>query len=137
KARPMIIVMDRGYANWIDTANNHNVFEKVLMLEIIPTIDAKYRTIPDREHRAMAGLSMGGMQTLETTLTHLDQFAWIGAFSSPMRNFNIKTSYNGAFTDAAAFNQKVRLLWLGAGTEEQAIHDGLKSTHEALVKAGV
>ncbi len=135
KARPMIIVMDRGYA--MRPGTTANVFGEVLLNEIIPTIDSRYRTIADREHRAMAGLSMGGRQTLQTGLTHLEHFAWIGAFSAPMRNFDIKSSYNGAFTDTAGFNQKVRLLWLGAGTEEQAIHDGLKSTHEALEKAGI
>jgi enterochelin esterase-like enzyme len=134
KARPMIIVMDRGYA--MRPGATANSFGEVLIEEIIPTIDARYRTMADREHRAMAGLSMGGMQTLQSGLTHLDKFAWIGAFSAPMRNFDIKSSYDGAFNDVAGFNQKVRLLWLGAGTEEQAIFNGLKSAHEALEKAG-
>lgn len=71
KAKPMIVVMDRGYAtpNTPDIGQQNmqvafSAFEKVIVDELIPTIDASYRTIPDRDHRAMAGLSMGGMQTL-------------------------------------------------------------------------
>ena len=56
-------------------------FEDVMVKDLIPMIDATYRTIPDREHRAMAGLSMGGMQTFQITLKHLDLFAYIGGFS--------------------------------------------------------
>ena len=70
----------------------------------------------------MAGLSMGGGQTLQITLTHLDKFAWIGSFSAPMRNFDAKTSYDGVFADPAAFNKKVKLLWIGAGTGETAMY---------------
>ena len=56
-------------------------FEDVMVKDLIPMIDATYRTIPDRDHRAMAGLSMGGMQTFQITLKHLDLFSHIGGFS--------------------------------------------------------
>ena len=62
-------------------------------------IDSTYRTVADREHRAMAGLSMGGAQTLQITLSHLDKFSWIGCFSAPIRSFDAKTAYNGVFAD--------------------------------------
>jgi enterochelin esterase family protein len=100
-------------------------------------IDSTFRTLPDREHRAMAGLSMGGAQTLQIALSHLDKFAWIGIFSAPIRGFDAKTAYNGVFADSAAFNRKVHLFWIGAGTVETAMHDGAKTMHEALDKAGV
>ena len=58
-----------------------SAFEDVMVKDLIPMIDATYRTIPDREHRAMAGLSMGGMQTFQITLKHLDLFAYVGGFS--------------------------------------------------------
>jgi enterochelin esterase-like enzyme len=77
------------------------------------------------------------MQTMQIGLTHLDHFAWLGAFSAPTRNFDIKTSYNGVFTDAASFNKQVHLLWLSAGTAEKQIHDGAKSVHDALDAAGI
>ena len=58
-----------------------SAFEDVMVKDLIPMIDATYRTIPDRDHRAMAGLSMGGMQTFQITLKHLDLFSHIGGFS--------------------------------------------------------
>ncbi|HEY3439168.1 MAG TPA: alpha/beta hydrolase-fold protein [Paludibaculum sp.] len=143
KAKPMIVVMDQGYAVLpgqpaAPGPGQFTAFETVLLNDIIPSIDRTFRTIAKRESRAMAGLSMGGMQTLQIALTHLDTFAWIGAFSAPQRNaFDAKTSFGGALADPAAFNKKVRLLWLGAGTGEQRIHDSVVVLHDALDKAGV
>ncbi|HEV8291240.1 MAG TPA: alpha/beta hydrolase-fold protein [Tepidisphaeraceae bacterium] len=137
KAQPMLVVMDRGYAFRPGELPNKNSFADVLLEEIIPHIDAHFRTIADRDHRALAGLSMGGMQSLQIGLTHLEKFAWIGAFSSPMRNFDLKSSYNSVFNDPAAFNKQVHLLWLGAGTAETQIHDSVKSVHDALTAAGI
>jgi enterochelin esterase-like enzyme len=152
KAKPMIMVMETGYA--VQPAATFNVapapatpaggrgqgysaFEDIVIADLIPAIDTGYRTLPDRDHRAMAGLSMGGAQTLQIALTHLDHFAWIGVFSAPIRNFDAKTAYGGVFTDAASFNERVRLFWIGAGTVETAMHDGAKTMHEGLDKAGI
>jgi enterochelin esterase family protein len=78
------------------------------------------------------------MQTLTITLRHLDHFAWIGAMSGPPRQgFDVATAYDGVFRDAAAFNQKVKLLWLGAGTAEERFHASTVATHEALERAGI
>ena len=86
----------------------------------------------------MAGLSMGGMQTLQITLNHLNQFSAIGSFSGPpLAGFDVKSSYNGVFTDATAFNQKVRLLWLGAGSAEERFAASVKQMGEALKQAGI
>jgi enterochelin esterase family protein len=86
----------------------------------------------------MAGLSMGGGQTLQITLTHLDKFAWIGSFSSPLRaGLDLKTAYGGAFADPAAFSKKVRLLWFGAGTAEERMRKPAMEMHQALEKAGI
>jgi enterochelin esterase family protein len=86
----------------------------------------------------MAGLSMGGGQTLQITLNHLDRFAWIGAFSAGLRlGDDLKAAYGGAFADAAAFNKQVRLLWLGAGTAEERAHKALLTVHDTLDKAGI
>ena len=168
KARPMIVVMDRGYAIRSGTqapmvgsnAWQQNLqiafsaFEDVVLQDLIPTIDASYRTIPDREHRAMAGLSMGGMQTLFITLQHLDKFAYIGSFSGPIiphptagnptagntkqEPFDTKTAYGGAFADPPAFNKRVKLLWLGVGTKEaEQFRAGIGGAVEALRAAGV
>ena len=114
-----------------------------MVKDLIPMIDATYRTIPDREHRAMAGLSMGGMQTFQITLKHLDLFAYIGGFSGGGGGFgggpfDPKTAHGGVMADADEFNKKVRLLWLGIGTTEpQRMYESVKNYHEALEKAGI
>jgi enterochelin esterase family protein len=137
KARPMLVVMDNGYATRAGPPSPVNAFGDVLLNELIPFIDSRYRTLADREHRALAGLSMGGGQALQVGLTNLDKFAYVGAFSSPLRNLDLKTAYGGVFSDAPGFNKKVRLLWLGAGTAEERFHSAVKTFHEALSGAGV
>jgi enterochelin esterase family protein len=143
KAKPMILVVDIGYASFAGTPSTNRMaataaFEEVMLKELIPSIDAGFRTKTGREHRAMAGLSMGSGQTLNITLKHLDRFAWIGAMSGPPRQgFDVATSYDGAFRDAAAFNKKVKLLWLGAGTAEESFHTNTLATHEVLNRSGI
>ena len=147
RAKPMIVVVDTGYAAyaWTNQPASTNrataataAFEEVMLKELIPTIDTHYRTLSECRHRAMAGLSMGSMQTLNLTLRHLDQFAWIGAMSGPPRQgFDVATAYDGVFRDAAAFNKKVKLLWLGAGTAEARFHTNTVAIHEALNRAGI
>ena len=146
RARPMIVVMETGYATKIGATpvqgptgqpSIPNAFEHVLIDDLIPMIDAEYRTQADRTSRAMAGLSMGGNQTMQITSAHLDTFAWIGAFSAPLRNFDLKTSFGGVLADAAAYNKKVKLLWIGAGTGETTIHEAASKLHSALEGAGV
>jgi enterochelin esterase-like enzyme len=144
EAQPMIVVVDTGYAAFAGDAPGTNraaptaAFDDVMLKEVIPLMDARFRTKSGREHRAMAGLSMGSGQTLNLTLRHLDKFAWIGAMSGPPRTgFEVATSYDGVFRDAAAFNKKVKLLWLGAGTAEERIHTSTMAMHEALGRAGV
>ena len=113
------------------------------MKDLIPIIDATYRTIPDREHRAMAGLSMGGMQTFQIAPKHLDLFAYLGGFSGAggaqaADPFDPKTAHNGVMADAIEFNNKVPLVWLGIGTAKpQRMYEGVKRYHEALEKAGI
>jgi enterochelin esterase family protein len=156
----MLIVMERGYAVRpaaaapaatapaapADRFAPMAAFPDVVVNDLIPMIDSTYRTLTDREHRAMAGLSMGGMQTFQTTLNHLDRFAWIGGFSGAGGGFGIpgaaaldvKTSYKGVLADSAAFNRKVKLVWLGLGTAEpQRMHDGIMAFHKALDAAGI
>jgi enterochelin esterase-like enzyme len=147
KAEPMIVVVDSGYAAYPAsdprskvrvTAGTTDAFKEVMLTELIPLVDSTYRTKADRGHRAMAGLSMGSAQTLNLTLRNLDHFAWIGGMSGPPREgFDIATAYDGAFKDAAALNEKVRLLWLGAGTAEKQIHERAAAMHAALEKAGI
>lgn len=146
-AKPMIVVVDTGYAAYLAnqqpastnrTSGPNGAFEEVMLKEVIPMIDASYRTLADRKQRAMAGLSMGSGQTLNLTLRHLDQFAWIGGMSGPPRQgFDVATAYDGVFRDAPAFNKKVKLLWLGAGTAETRIYTNTVAIHESLDRAGI
>ena len=144
KAKLMIFVVDTGYASFPGTTVGTNrsaataAFEEVMLKELIPTIDTNFRTKSTREHRAMAGLSMGSGQTLNITLKHLDKFAWIGAMSgAPRQGFDVGTAYDGVFRDAAVFNRKVKLLWFGAGTAEERFHSSTVAIHEALDRAGI
>jgi enterochelin esterase family protein len=145
KAKPMLVVMDNGYATRAGDppalsgrpAAAASAFREVLIGELIPFIDGRYRTLADRRHRALAGLSMGGMQALQVGLAHLDTFSHVGAFSSPMRGLDVKTAYGGVFNDPAGFNAKVRLLWLGAGTAEERIHRSVRAAYESLRGAGI
>ena len=148
QATAMIVVVDTGYAvrpargepltPSAQTPGPTSAFDDVMIQELMPMIDSSYRTKADRLHRAMAGLSMGSMQTLQVTLKHLDQFAWIGAMSGPPRQgFVVKTAYDGVFSYPAAFNEKVKVFWLGAGTAETQIHQSTMAMHDALNKAGI
>lgn len=162
KAKPMIIVMAYGYARraavpapdmsklrfgspeaMAAMRAQTAAFGDDLTQVVIPLVDKTYRTLTDRNHRAMAGLSMGGMQTFEVTLNHLDLFAYIGGFSgAPFvmggAKFDPKTAWNGVMADPSVFAKWVHLLWLGVGTKEMArIHDGLIAFNQALDDAKI
>lgn len=151
KAKPMIVVMERGYASdpsrplptGTDMASRMaaNIFPEVLVREVIPMIDAKFRTLSDRNSRGMAGLSMGGFQTFQTTMTNLDKFAYIGGFSGAgfrAPGANITDMYNGVWKDATAFNNKVKLMYLSIGTKEpERMYQNVNSFHTELEKAGI
>jgi enterochelin esterase-like enzyme len=146
KAQPMIVVMEKGYARRAGEdapapgrgRGDGGAFEEVVLKDLIPMIDANFRTLADREHRAIAGLSMGAGQAMQIGLTHLDTFSAIGAFSG-VRPVDLKTAYNGAFADAAAFNDKVSVLYLHSGDVglDAGIHKNAKELHAALEQAGI
>lgn len=127
KAVPMIIVMDNGYAYKPQTSEPNarpaSAFEEVMINEIIPMIDARFRTIADREHRAIAGLSMGANQTMRIIMNNLDKFASYGGFSGTSNypstaEVDPATFLDGKFNDGAAFNKLIKVFWLGLGTKE-------------------
>jgi len=162
--RPMIVVMAYGYARragvpppdlagrpfsspeWRKAMQDMMAaFEDDVTQALIPFVDATYRTIADRDHRAMAGLSMGGMQTFRITLNNLELFSYIGGFSGGLgrmmfgdQNLDIMAVYDGVFADPAAFAKKVHLLWLGIGTAEpERMLEGIRGLHAALTEAGI
>jgi len=163
-SKPMIIVMAYGYARRAGQVppdltgkpfgspemlkamqDMAAAFEDDVTQALIPYIDSTFRTLPDRNHRAMAGLSMGGMQTFQITLNHLDLFSYIGGFSGAGgmlvlgdRKLDPKTDYKGVFADPAAFAKKVHLLWLGVGTvEPERMRAGLLRLHNSLLEANI
>ncbi len=143
KAKPMIIVMENGYASKLGAPpatgamRGNEAFGEVVITDLIPEIDRIYRTRPDRSHRAIAGLSMGGGQAMNLGLGNLDKFSSIGCFSGAVaRNFDIKTSFSGVFADPAAFNKRVALLWIGCGAED-SLMAGSRALHDALQAVGV
>ena len=104
------------------------------MTDLIPMVESNYRALTGRENRAMAGLSMGGMQTFQTTLQNLDKFAYIGAFSPGLPQATIDKVI---LANPAEFNKKVKLLWIGTGTVERDSNPNILRLHEEFEKAGV
>jgi enterochelin esterase family protein len=113
-------------------------FTEMMLTDLIPMVERTYRVQPGRENRAMAGLSMGGAQTFTTALTNLDKFAYLGGFSGSCGGrggtFDPKTACSGAFADPAAFNKKVKVLFLGIGSVEG---QGTKGFSDTLTAAGI
>lgn len=145
KCVPMIVVMDNGdvKAPFIPAKGQSREdamaqygasFEKVIIKDLIPMIDKQFRTLTDRDNRAMAGLSWGGHQTFDVTLTNLDKFAYIGGFSPAIFALDVKTCYDGVFKNATDFNKKIHYLFLGAGSEENM---GTKTVVNSLKGAGI
>ena len=150
KAVPMIIVMDNGYANKpqdqaaIDNKTRPvSLFEEVMINEIIPMIDAKFRTRSDKDHRAIAGLSMGANQTIRIIMNHLDKFSYIGGFSGtpnyPSTDVIDPASFlEGKFKDGTAINKQLKLFWLGLGTKEPNPFPGSVGAFRAMLdKQGI
>ena len=138
-AVPMIVVMECGdvaapFGRGMTHAEYGASFYPVLLNDLIPYIDANFRTKADRENRAMAGLSWGGKQTFDVVLTNMDKFAWMGAFSGAIFGLNVQNAYDGVFTNAAEFNKKIHYFFLSCGTEENF---GTAAMTDNLRKAGI
>ncbi|HEY0076896.1 MAG TPA: alpha/beta hydrolase-fold protein, partial [Abditibacteriaceae bacterium] len=145
KAKPMLIVMEKGYA-WkpgeAADSRDSGTLGEVFTKDLIPFIDATYRTLPNRENRALAGLSMGGAQSFRIGLANTDLFASIGGFSGGSGfgggAFDTKTAFGGVMADAEAFNKKMRVVFLSVGTaEDDRFQSSLRSYREATQKAGI
>jgi len=142
KIKPFLIVMTYGMTNEIKFGGLRNFdikpFQTVLVDELIPYIDANFRTLSDRDHRAMAGLSMGGMETKLITLANLDTFAYIGLFSGGTFSMDDVNKTPG-------FKEKVKLAFVSFGSRELENRGGRpgmfggdpKANAEALKEAGI
>jgi enterochelin esterase-like enzyme len=146
KAKPMLVVMPLGYgAPEIVSHNappqrdaslrqrNMDKFRDALFTEVIPQVEKNYRVAPDRNSRAIAGLSMGGAESLYTGLNALDRFAWVGAFSSGGLSNDFSTAFPAL--DAKA-SSELRLLWIACGTDDRLIGPNRKF-REWLTSKGI
>ncbi len=141
KAVSMIIVMPNGRASAEPAPANpfegnpfeaYAAFEKDLLTDVIPYIESHYSVQADREHRAIAGLSMGGGQSLNFGLRNLDTFAWVGGFSSAPNTQPAQT----LIPEPSAAKEKLRLLWVSCGDKDGLMNIS-KPFHEALTQMGI
>lgn len=145
KAKPMLVVMDDGGITPGAMTGPRkdgrpmfwDEFAQIFIADIIPMIDSTYRTIPDREHRAMAGLSLGGTQTMEITQAHLDEFAYIGVFSAPFGFPHVPNGFNGLLGDPAAFAKQVKILFISYGDGGDLAKRDTQTFHQELEQAGI
>jgi enterochelin esterase family protein len=135
-----------------------NAYAKLMINDLIPWVDSNYRTIADKDHRAMAGLSMGGFMTESVTMSNLDKFSYIGLFSGGTQGgfgprggagaanaapaqppaLDFKTIYNGAMADPAKFNKEVKVFFFSGGTVPPIENaEALNRHQEQLVAAGI
>lgn len=138
KAVPMIVVMPNGHVQPLDAnrsaqslSRNIAAFEADLLTDIIPFVERTYRARTDRENRAIAGLSMGGGQTVNVGLKHLEVFAWFGPFSAAVHTMKFEERFPELTGNAAGTNGKIKLLWIACGRDDflfaanQALDDTL------------
>jgi enterochelin esterase family protein len=131
KLKPLVVVMPFGYAfqrapgargDGAENKTQREGFTRDLLEDVIPMIDARFRVHADRDHRAIAGLSLGGAQSLAIGLTHTDLFSRVAGFSSAMgAATNPETGgvdFNVVLKDSARLNSELKLLWIGCGTED-------------------
>jgi enterochelin esterase family protein len=136
QAKPMIIVMPLGYGAPSILARNSNTpsdpslreknmtnFTAALLNEVIPAIEHAYKVNPDRNARAIAGLSMGGAESLLTGLNHTDQFSWVGSFSAGGTGDDFAAAFPHAGEE---MNKQLHLLWIACGTEDRLIESNRK-----------
>jgi len=131
KAKPMLVVMPLGYGapevlavgmrafrDRSLTDRNFDKFRETLLKEVIPQVEASYLVVKDRNSRAIAGLSMGGSESLLTGLNTLNQFAWVGAFSSG----GITEDFDKEFPALdSKSSEQLHLLWIACGTDDRLI----------------
>ncbi len=147
KAEPMIVVMNSGYAQHPGSSDSFDAFEQMITEEVIPFVDARYRTVADREHRATAGLSWGAKQAYDLALGYPQYFSAVGGFSGiivvgefDVRNPGImdknkrKAAYNGIFSNPKQFNKDYSMLFISTGSVEGTL---LKDMSATLRKSGI
>jgi len=135
KATPMIVVMPFGHAAPYGARGNDELFEDYLLKDVVPLVESEYRVETGRDKRAIAGLSMGGGQSLRIGLGHLDMFSAIGVFSSGVPA-NFETRFATPLQDAKGTNAKLKQFWIGCGKQD-TVFAGSKRLSEILDKSQI
>jgi len=145
KAKPMLIVMTLGYGapeivngrGSLGDAKlrerNYSKFRESLLTEVIPQIEKEYKVAKDRDSRAVAGLSMGGAESLYVGLNELDRFSWVGAFSAGGASEDYNVAYPGLDSKTSS---RLHLLWIACGTDDRLIASNRKF-REWLTSKGI
>lgn len=146
KLKPLIVVMPFGFAvqraagargDGAENKMQREGFTQDFLQDVIPTIDVRYRVIADRDHRAIAGLSLGGAQSLAIGLSHVELFSRVAGFSSAMGAANNPATggvdFEQVLADGARINSQLKLLWVGCGTED-TLFDSNRAFSEQLSK---
>ena len=144
KAKAMLVVMPYGralpdvYVGPLSSGPNppSTAFGADLLEDVIPYVEKNYRVSAKADDRALAGLSMGGGQTLQIGLSHLDRFHSIGAFSAGIRNQNPEEAYKDVFSDPAAANKKLKVFYIACGRAD-SLFAASQALSDALAKADV
>jgi enterochelin esterase-like enzyme len=138
KALPMIVVMPFGHATPFGVparqggVTNDALFEEYLLKDVIPTVEARYRVTPGRENRAIAGLSMGGGQSLRIGLGHVEMFSAVASFSGAVPA-DFETRFAELLKDSKGVNKKIKTLWIGCG-QQDSLFGRSKGLSELLAK---
>jgi enterochelin esterase family protein len=147
KAKPMIVVMPHGHTGpFTGGSRSGSDFERDFVEDIMPQIESRYRVLTDRKNRAMAGLSMGGGQTLNIGFTHLDKFGYLGVFSSgvfgivggsrpPTTNEPPWEVRQKETLDNASLKEGLKLLWFATGKDDFLVKTS-QATVDMLKKHG-
>ena len=138
KMLPMIVVMPFGHATPFGVpvppggASNDALFEDYMLQDVIPTVEARYRVAPGRQNRAIAGLSMGGGQSLKIGLGHLDLFSAVASFSGAIPN-DFETRFAGLLKDSKTTNERLKVFWIGCG-QQDSLFPRSKNLSDLLTK---
>ncbi|HET9277116.1 MAG TPA: alpha/beta hydrolase-fold protein [Flavitalea sp.] len=137
KAKPMIIVMPYGNTaariaeqkgaakpadpisrEGADALNRAKLFETDLLTKVIPYVEQNYRTLNNRENRAIGGFSRGGGQTLRVAFGNMDKFAWICCYSAYLSKTEMETTFRNIYEKPSQTNKDLKLLWVSVGSED-------------------
>jgi enterochelin esterase family protein len=141
KATPMVIVMTDGHAAFSQPSNsgtprnrNMEAFQRDLLEDVMPFVEANYRVQTNPQGRAIVGLSMGGGQSLTIGLNHPELFSWVGGFSSAV--YQPENTLASALADPKAVNEKFKLIWIGCGKDDFLIQNN-RQFSELLTQRGI